>query len=253
MAMADVTGRQLVERLQGRGRALNTKCQRLVTAAGDGSMAQHVLEALHGRRPSLPSVAKSILHLRKDVERSWASLRVDIADYARQLERSNGGGSEGTTSAAYEAYLANVVLATLQLEATTPPSELADPIATSGLLGAHEAATLRSEGFVVLQGVDTRGAITADRLKKELALLHTHGVITPSTNSCNPGAHGVNVRCGTAEERDSFRKQGTPTLLAAIELLRALPHALEQLGYLQPGAEELAVPGTILLSTYPPG
>ena len=40
-----------------------------------------------------------------------------------------------------------------------------------------------------------------------LTLLHRHGVISPSTSSCNPGAHGVNLRCGTEHERAQFTRQ----------------------------------------------
>jgi len=85
-------------------------------------------------------------------------------------------------------------------------------------------------------------------------------VISPTNSTCNPGAHGVNLRCGTLEEQQQFLRQGTPALLGAIALLRTLPAALLAAGYRPPcdraaggHATKLQVPGVVLASAYPPG
>jgi hypothetical protein len=93
------------------------------------------------------------------------------------------------------------------------------------LVSAGDVARLEADGFVLLR---TR---LDPRLAREFALLHRHGVISPTNSSCNPGAHGVMLRCGTAEEREQFVRQGTPALLGAIELLRAMPQQLLRAGY----------------------
>ena len=92
-------------------------------------------------------------------------------------------------------------------------------------MSAGDVARLEADGFVLLR---TR---LDPRLAREFALLHRHGVISPTNSSCNPGAHGVMLRCGTAEEREQFVRQGTPALLGAIELLRAMPYQLLRAGY----------------------
>ena len=55
-------------------------------------------------------------------------------------------------------------------------------------------------------------------------------------------------------ERAQFARQRTPALLDAIQIIRGLPHALEKAGYrAATGHGALCVPGTVLLSAYPPG
>ena len=214
--MSTVSGRELIERLQKRGRALNAQCQRLLAAA-QHIRPQLLLDYLHGRG-KLPV---DVLHT-AEVTATWTALQVDCRKYAASFVSANRGTASGGSSASdYEAYLRKVVLATVQLEPTAAPAPLAQPAASS-LLTRREAGALREEGFVVLTDVLRRCGIDATRLRAEMALLHSHNVISPTDSSCNPGAHGVNLRCGTAEERAQFGRQRTPTLLAAIETLRGV-------------------------------
>jgi hypothetical protein len=78
-----------------------------------------------------------------------------------------------------------VVLARVDLEPTLSPAAAACSSAAGrvSITDAH-VARLQADGFVQLQ-VPCDG-----RLRSELELLHRHGVISPSTSSCNPGAHG---------------------------------------------------------------
>jgi len=95
-----------------------------------------------------------------------------------------------------------VVLARVDLEPTLSPAAAACSSAAGrvSITDAH-VARLQADGFVQLQ-VPCDG-----RLRSEFELLHRHGVISPSTSSCNPGAHGVNLRCGTEHERAQFTRQ----------------------------------------------
>jgi hypothetical protein len=177
----------------------------------------------------------------------------DIKSYAAQF----AAGQPGTSAQDYMDYCRRVVLAKMPLEATSRPSELRQPSA-GALIRESDVAALRSHGVVVLSSERVRrataGSLDVRRLQAELALLHTHGVISPTNSSCNPGAHGVNLRCGTSDERANYAKQRTPHLLLAMDLLRALPDALQQCGYsFRGGAEALAVPGVCLVSAYPAG
>eukprot|EP00966_Prymnesium_polylepis_P072543 1684143-Prymnesium_polylepis.1 len=86
-------------------------------------------------------------------------------------------------------------------------------------------------------------------LHREMRALYDHGVISPAGHTCNPGAHGIMLRCGTDAELDSFRRQRTPELLKCLLLLRGLPHEVQRAGYSRP----MQVPGAVLLSAYPPG
>lgn len=246
-----ISGSDLIEKLGKSGSALNAKCQALVAASGSDGCARHLLDCFHGRCKKWPVVPPAAMTLRANVVREWTALTVEIREAARQLVASNTGGSETD----YDGYLRRVVLSKLTLEETTIPAQLARPAASS-LVSDNDVAALHADGIVVIsnQRVLAASALDVVRLRAEFALLHNHGVITPSVSSCNVGAHGVNLRCGTAEERANYAKQRTPCLLSAMDLLRALPHALEQHGYrFLDGAEALAVPSVCLVSAYPPG
>ena len=59
-------------------------------------------------------------------------------------------------------------------------------------------------------------------LRRDLALLHRPFVIAKTNSDVQPAAHGTN---GSSDEELSFVQQGTPSLLAAADCLRARPHA----------------------------
>ena len=250
--MAALTGAEVIERLSAAGRSLNVKCQALAAAmVGEEDAAQHISDVLHGRQKKWRQVREPEAEpLRAATVGAWAELCVDVRKYARAL----GHTASRKAAAEYESYLFNVVLSQIQLEKTWLPRTLTRP-GCSAIVSARDVAALRRDGFVVLRagaslfaaGVDIGG------LRRDLALLHRHGVIARTNSTCNPGAHGTNLRCGTDEEKAAFVKQGTPSLLAAAECLRALPHELQARGYSQPGAEVLGVPGVVLASAYDGG
>ena len=181
-------------------------------------------------------------------------LCIDIGSYSDSI----GGSSQRE---AYVNYLRRVVLARVHLEARPRRGRQCSPLLQSEVLSIDDAASsLRHRGYCIIDGALKRAGIDANALRAELALLHKHGVIAPTNSSCNPGAHGINLRCGTEAERAAFDKQRTPTMRAAIELLRSLPHALQQqqqqvAAQSDPSSASstLLVPPTVLASAYPVG
>jgi hypothetical protein len=214
-------GDAFVAQLSARGDALDELCQRLVRAAP--ALQRPLLDKLHGRASSWPAPTAAKASSLREIARMWTACCVDIRKFASALTEQQPGGD---TAASYEAYLRRVVLARVDLEPTLSPAAAACSSAANrvDITDAH-VARLQADGFVQLQ-------MPCDgRLRSEFELLHRHGVISPSYSSCNPGAHGVNLRCGTEHERAQFTRQGTPALLEAIETLRSLPHALLSRGY----------------------
>ena len=251
--MPTVSGPEILERLGRRGTALFSDCQKLAAACGEHG-AQQLLDCLHGRSNKWPTpTAPGAEKLRASVVRTWTQLTVDIHSYAEQF----AAGQPGTSVKDFEDYCRNHVLAKVPLEATTAPAQLSHSAANE-LISESDVAALKACGVVVLSRERvisaSAGFLDVRRLQSELALLHKHGVISPTNSTCNPGAHGVNLRCGTAAERANYGKQRTPNILCAMDLLRALPHALERCGYrFLEGTEQLAVPGVCLVSAYPSG
>ena len=183
-------------------------------------------------------------HLSKLRHEHWQPIDRDIKRYADSFARA----AKASSADDYAGHLRRVVLAQLSLEDLAAPAEAAFAQET-GLVTSTTVDTLRRSGFVLLDDVLERAGLSAERLHADLALLHTHGVISPSPSSCNPGAHGVLLRCGTEAERAGFERQGTTELLRAVQLLRALPSELQRHGY----PSELQLPPTFLASAYPPG
>ena len=201
-----LTGEAFVAQLSARGDALDALCQRLVRAAP--ALQRPLLDKLHGRANSWPSPTESkASSLQREVARTWTACCVDIRKFASALAEQRPGGE---TAASYEAlcdewsnpnpspspspnpkpipneaYLRRVVLARVDLEPTLSPAAAACSSAAGrvSITDAH-VARLQADGFVQLQ-VPCDG-----RLRSEFELLHRHGVISPSTSSCNPGAHG---------------------------------------------------------------
>lgn len=241
------SGAELLESLGKRGTELNTVAQKLAVCCKGGDGYRKLNQCFQGRRKKWPSVPQEAAHLRASVIQAWTNLEADMQSYAQQLVKLRPGSNVKDI----EEYLRNVVLAKLALEPTSPPSELALPCSP---FSERDISRLAARGFFATSIPSTSG-INVVRLHDEILELYQHGVISPSNSSCNPGAHGINVRCGTTAERERL-DDGTPTLRAAMELLRSMPHALEQSGYVCfSGAEELqlAVPGVCLVSAYPPG
>ena len=243
-----VSGAEMLDRLAKRGIALNASAQALAAVCGDGGHKK-LDDCFKGRSKRWPKVPEEAAALRASVVRMWTDLTVDIRAYAKQLADQQPGSS----AADFASYLRNVVLAKVELEATVRPATAACTLLHgSGPFGVHDVEALAARGVAVVK-LDAAAGIDFPRLRSEMAELHKHGVISPTVSSCNPGAHGINLRCGTAEERQPYDR-GTPTLRAAIELLRSLPLALERAGYsFLAGTEALAVPGVVLASVYPPG
>ena len=256
-----VSGPEIVRRLGQRGMLLFHDCQRLCDACASFSVAsQQLLDCLHGRSKRWPA-ASGAEELRASVFRSWAQITADIRSYARQFAAGHpgGGGAPGSPTSAgfYDDYLRNLVLSKLKLEPTRSPAALARP-AVSALVTGGDVAELRAHGVLVIGAervaAAAAGSFDLERLQAELALLHGHGAISPTSSTCSPGTHGVNLRSDTAGERANYGRQRTPHLLAAMDFLRALPAALERSGYcFLGGSEALAVPGACLVSAYPPG
>ena len=232
--MPALTGQEVVSSLQSRGAQLGQRVAS-VTAAD----RSQILRAIKGGG-GWPT------HLNK-IRREWEAIDRDVRQYAESFANVARVGTS-VSADDYAGHLRRVVLAQLDLE------ELADPAAAAfaretGLISRTTVDRLRQTGFVVLDDALERGGLSASRLRADLALLHKHGVIGPSPSSCNPGAHGVLLRCGSEAERESFVQQGTTELLRAVQLLRALPSELRAHGYPVP----LQLPPTFLASAYPPG
>ena len=248
-----MTGPEIVKLLGQRGMLLFLECQRLCDAcASFGTASQQLLDVLHGRSNKWPT-APGAERLRATVFRSWTQLTTDISSYARQI---SAGSTEGSTEY-YDDYLRRVVLSKLKLESTSPPADLAHS-KVHALIRKGDIAELSRIGVVVISSERVISAAKTlfdpKRLQSELALLHSHGAISPTSSTCSPGTHGVNLRSDTVEERTNYLKQRTPHVLGAMDFLRALPAALEEAGYrFLDGAERLAVPGVCLVSAYPPG
>ena len=231
-ATATLTGKEVIAALQSRSARL---AQRL--ASLEAADRRQVLGAIQGRG----GWPKHLTKLRRD---HWEPIDSDVKRYAESFAQAATASSVDD----YAGYLRRVVLARLSLEELTAPAEAAFACET-GLITSAAVDTLRRTGFVLLDGVLERAGLSAARLHADLALLHKHGVITPSPSSCNPGAHGVMLRCGSPAERAGFERQGTTELLRAVSLLRALPSEIQRHGY--PTA--LQLPPTFLASAYPPG
>lgn len=243
------SGAELLDSLGKRGMALNASAQALaVTCGPDGHYAlDRCFKGVSKTWPKVPAAASS---LRSAVVRAWTELVIDIRGYAKQLAAQKPGS--GSSESDIADYLRNVVLAKLQLEPTSLPAELATLGSGSDFaIGDGELAALRASGVGVVS-VTPSAAIDLSRLHEELVALYEHDVISPTQSSCNPGAHGINVRCGTREERKNLDR-GTPALRVAMDALRAVPHALECRGYRCRASEQLAVPAVCLVSAYPPG
>ena len=232
MSESLVTGEALLGLLRRRGDELNGVCERCVAATG-AHLRRPLLDRLHGRSTTWPEAPKA---LRMELARIWTQIGLEIHKYAKGLAEGQRAANGSLDD--YSGYLTRVVLARVTLEDTTDPSALAvevvRPWQHSQLLTAADAPTLVSAGDVARLEADGFVLLRTrldPRLAREFALLHRHGVISPTNSSCNPGAHGVMLRCGTAEEREQFVRQGTPALLGAIELLRAMPYQLLRAGY----------------------
>ena len=241
----------IIATLRRRGSALNHLCQQLVAL---GATRQSILDVLEQRQSKWPTVANDKNKTLAATVRTWTTICVDIGSYSDSF----GGSSQRE---AYVNYLRRVVLARVHLEATTSAADASmQPAAAKRVLSIDDAASsLRHLGYCIIDGALKRAGIDANSLRAELALLHKHGVIAPTNSSCNPGAHGINLRCGTEAERAAFDKQRTPTMRAAIELLRSLPHALQQQQQVaaqsdpSSASSTLLVPPTVLASAYPVG
>ena len=231
-ATATLTGKEVIASLQSRGARL---AQRL--ASLEAADRRQVLGAIQGQG-GWPK------HLTKVQRDHWEPIDRDVKRYAESFAQAATASSVDD----YASHLRRVVLAQLSLEELAAPAEAAFACET-GLITSAAVDTLRRTGFVLLDGVLERAGLSAARLHADLALLHKHGVITPSPSSCNPGAHGVMLRCGSPAERAGFERQGTTELLRAVSLLRALPSEIQRHGY--PTA--LQLPPTFLASAYPPG
>jgi hypothetical protein len=178
---------------------------------------------VEGRRRDWPDVPTTAEPLRRAAVRAWAQICVEIRRYAAAL-------SSPDATEAYETYLRRVVLARVHLEATATSAEACvRKSAALQCVRASDAAALHAHGFVVVDGVLERAGIDTSALVRDLSLLHKHGVIAPTNSSCNPGACGINLRCGTAQELAAFDRQRTPHLKAAIEVsTRHVPSAVQQ-------------------------
>ena len=186
---------------------------------------------LEGRRQRWPNVPPAAVPQKMAVARAWAKLCVDIRGYTASLLSPTAYASSGG-AAAHETYLRRVVLARVHLEATASAAEACcRRVAAARCVSVADVSSLHSRGFAIVDDVLGRAGIDCAALTRDIALLHKHGVIAPTNSSCNPGACGINLRCGTDDERAAFDKQRTPTLRAAIELLRSLPQVLLGLGY----------------------
>jgi len=235
-----LSGREVVAWLKTSGDEINDALLPLQLSA-DSRKA--LLDFLHARLRVWPAVIPKSLH------RRWVELTLEIRQLAAALVRPEGGGGAAPAAADFEGYLKRVVLAQIHLEATEPPAALADARADA-LFTPARASSLRRHGFVVIEDALAPFGIEPGLLHADIALLHRHGVIPPAGSSCNVGAHGVMLRCGTEVERAQFVQQRTTALLRACELLRSLPRALQKWGIATP---TLQVPGSVLVSTYPPG
>jgi hypothetical protein len=248
-----VSGPEIVRRLGMRGMMLFRDCQRLCEACSSFSTtSQILLDVLNGRSKQWPT-ASGAEKLRATVFRSWAQLRVDILSYAEQF----AAGHTEHSSQYYDSYLTKLVLSKLKLEETSRPADLAHG-AVHSLIREADISELHRSGVAVISTERVASAAKSHfdlkQLNSELELLHRHGAIFPTSSTCSPGTHGVNLRSDTALERANYLKQRTPHMLGAMDFLRALPAALEQAGYrFLDGAERLAVPGVCLVSAYPPG
>lgn len=165
--------------------------------------------------------------------------------YAAKLADSTGGSKTD-----YAGFLRRVVLKVVRLDDTTDPLVLGRP-ETAGLVDTTHVESLRTSGIVVLPNALGRCGIDCRALQADLEMLWRGGVIAPSTSTCNPGAHGVMLRCGSAVERAQFQQQRTHALLSTIELMRSVPAALDRAGYKHP--HPLRVPPSVLVSAYPDG
>lgn len=252
--MPQMHGAALIAQLQQRGDSLNLSMNSLVTVLPSSGRTQ-LRKIIDGHEHKWPAVPVSSRPLCQDVIKEYHKLCVDIDKYAKALAQSNSTLNAADCSS----YLRHCAFSRVKLEDMPTTRECFRLPAASQLVTADDAATLRAGGVVVLHDVFSATGIDANALQSEIGLLHKHGVITPSNSSCNPRAHGVNLRCETTAERDAFVRQRTPTLLAAIDLLRSLPHALCSVGYHCPivgadgSASRLAIPPQVLVSTYPPG
>ena len=249
-------GPALIALLRRRGEELNALCQDLISAIG-GAGRKEILDMLEGRRQRWPNVPPAAVSQKMAVARAWAKLCVDIRGYTASLLSPTAYASSGG-AAAHETYLRRVVLARVHLEATASAAEACcRRVAAARCVSVADVSSLHSRGFAIVDDVLGRAGIDCAALTRDIALLHKHGVIAPTNSSCNPGACGINLRCGTDDERAAFDKQRTPTLRAAIELLRSLPQVLLGLGYrgTRGGGSppSLLVPPTILLSAYGAG
>ena len=235
-----LSGAELLGRLRARGDALNDAAQRL--AARHPSARRLILDRLHGRTHRWPDVPQPDL---RSVKRLWTQCEEDILMYADAISASSKAASSSRED--YAQYCRRVVLARVHLEETMAPRLAAESLSgsTAVPVTASDVAQLRECGYCVLHTPFNAA------LRKDFETLYKHGVIPPTNSTCNPGAFGTNLRCGTAEERQGFVLQRTFALLDAIEQLRRLPHALVEHGYTPDG--ELRVPGLVLVSCYPPG
>ena len=124
---------------------------------------------------------------------TWTQLTVDIHSYAEQF----AAGQPGISVKDFEDYCRNHVLAKVPLEATKAPAQ-PEHSAVNELISESDVAALKACGIVVLSRERvisaSAGFLDVRRLQSELALLHKHGVISPTNSTCNPGAHGVNLR-----------------------------------------------------------
>ena len=235
-----LSGAELLGRLRASGDALNDAAQRLV--ARHPTARRPLLDRLHGRADQWPAVPQL-----RSVERLWTQCEGEIRRYADAIS-SSSSRADASSRDDYAQYCRRVVLARVHLEETTTPrlaAESSSGSAPAVRVTAGDVAQLRERGYCVLR------TAFDPALRKDFETLHKHAVIPPTNSSCNPGAFGTNLRCGTAAEREGFVLQRTFALLDAIEQLRRLPHALLEHGYVPDG--ELRVPGLVLVSCYPPG
>ena len=244
---ATASGEEVLSRLRYTGDVLNSIVQQILPRVNPAAR-QQLSGAFHGNA-DWPAVAPPVEVALSQLKSLWSRTRHEIEGYAASVFGQQRGTNNPTTAADYERHFISVVCARLVLEPVSEPEALQCDAARRLQLGAAHVGMLKRSGCSVLSGALDTAGIDARALHGEMQMLFEHGVIAPTRHTCNPGAHGIMLRCGTETELDSFRKQRTPELLKAILLLRGLPHTLAAAGYQR--AQQ--VPGSVLLSAYPPG